>query len=72
MTLQLAEHVIVYGELLFRLGLLHKRLELLKCLPKDSPSIVKGNETTTEELGWPYSFGFGWVLFMCADDAIVQ
>lgn len=55
MTLQMAEHVIVYGEFLFRMGLLHKRLELLKCLPKDDVSIAKHYGTNTQELGLSYS-----------------
>ena len=61
MTLQMTGHIIVYGELLFRLGLLHKRSELLKCLPKDSPFGAGQHETNTEELSEFVCFWMGLV-----------
>ena len=60
MAPQLTEHVVVYSEFLFRLGLFHKRLELLKCIPKDNTSNIKRKETNVPELGQSSSFAFTW------------
>jgi hypothetical protein len=51
MGLRFTEHILAYSELLFRWDLLHKRSELLKCLPKDDTVSIMRDIANQQELG---------------------